>query len=86
MWLEEDRSTAIMWLVEQRIKCPSCGTRLDEWEENRDAYYAEAIRCLGCEKIAWEGKAWEDSPGSLHGLRVRLTHEKPKSNEKLRGG
>lgn len=42
-------------MTEQRISCPDCGTRLEEWDPeqggDRFAYYAKAYKCPGCRAI-----------------------------------
>ncbi len=50
---KDDRDKAIAWFLRQREACPSCGTRAEEWDEDRgghrDAYIAVHERCRGCE-------------------------------------
>jgi hypothetical protein len=49
------------WMLEQRLACNNCGTRLEEWDENkggdRFAYYAKAYACPGCRAIHYKHEA-----------------------------
>lgn len=44
----------------------------DEFEADHNAYHAETVRCVGCEKIEWEQKSWADNPTSAYGLKFHL--------------
>lgn len=52
-WDPDDRDKAIWWELRERDRCPGCGTRQEEWDEDRggdrDAYRAEVHRCRGCQ-------------------------------------
>lgn len=54
-WSQDDRDKAIWAYVRDRSTCRHCGTRPEEWDEDRGgdrrAYYAVERRCLGCEQI-----------------------------------
>jgi len=54
-WDEEDQEKAIVWLTEQRIKCPDCGTREDEWNPSLGgdlhAYHPYSYTCINCKNI-----------------------------------
>lgn len=50
-----------MWTLEQATKCPRCGTRPEEWVEDHNAYFAETIHCLGCEKLQIESEMSRES-------------------------
>jgi len=70
--LPGDRSKILAWRIEQALACNECGTRLEEWEEDHNAYHVEATRCVGCEKIAWEQQAWSEERTSAFGIKFRL--------------
>jgi len=60
-------------LLEENLKCPQCGTRREEWNEDRQAYVADVWRCYGCETIEWEQKGWsDDGDASVAGLKFGL--------------
>lgn len=52
-WDSDDRDKAIWWELRERDRCPGCGTRGAEWDEeqggDRDAYQAKVHRCRGCQ-------------------------------------
>lgn len=48
-WLDADRDKALWWLIHDRMTCPGCGTRPDEFENDPDAYIPEPHHCRGCE-------------------------------------
>ena len=54
-WDEEDQEKAIVWLTEQRLKCPDCGTREDEWNPKMGgelaAYHVYTYQCMVCKSI-----------------------------------
>jgi hypothetical protein len=67
-------------LVEKRISCHNCGTRLEEWDPKKgghlQAYVAEAYFCPGCGQI---GRVHESaikevrrSKGPEMAVKVRL--------------
>ena len=62
----------LAWRLEKLAACSECGTRKDEYTEDPNAYVAEADRCPGCEKIAWERRSWVEDEASTYGLRFRL--------------
>lgn len=53
-WSEDDQDKALAWRKEERLHCPGCGTRRDEWEADRFAYVVQDDRCPGCEILAQE--------------------------------
>jgi hypothetical protein len=48
-WDSDDRAKAIWWHVRERERCPSCGTRHEDWVDDPHAYVGELVRCRGCE-------------------------------------
>ena len=44
-----------MWMMEQRLKCPDCGTRRDETDPeyggDMHAYHALGFVCMGCKNV-----------------------------------
>lgn len=54
----------------------TCGSRAAEWERDRNAYVAEAVRCLGCELIEQErenvAEMEKDGQFSSKGVSIRL--------------
>ena len=71
-WSADDRDKAIAQHVRSRTACDRCGTRAEEWDEERGghrrAYYAVETRCLGCEQI----EAKRDSLPSDIGRGIRI--------------
>lgn len=51
-WDDDDRGKAIAWHLRQAQACSRCGTRPEEWDEDRGgdshAYIGEVHRCHGC--------------------------------------
>lgn len=74
-WLADDRDKAIWAYVRDRSTCRHCGTRPEEWDENRGgdrrAYYAVERRCLGCEQIQAKSDSLPADQG--RGMYVALT-------------
>lgn len=52
-WDPDDRDKALAWHLHELERCPSCGTRPEEWDPerggDRNAYVGEARHCRGCE-------------------------------------
>lgn len=57
-WTDLDRGLALAWQADQRATC-TCGTRHDEWAEDRDAYVPAVHYCRGHEVLA---QAQEELP------------------------
>jgi hypothetical protein len=56
-----------------QLRCPHCGTAEWEWEEDRDAYIAEARICRGCHRRHAEQKSNSELAEQFGGgLFVRL--------------
>lgn len=48
-WRREDRDKALWWVIHERTRCSSCGTRPDEFEGDMNAFAAVPVHCRGCE-------------------------------------
>lgn len=73
-WDEDDQGKALAWHLEQRTKCPACGSFAWEWgdeHEHVDAYDADGLHCHGCEKLDVEHDRRKDLP-ETPGVRVVL--------------
>lgn len=71
-WPVDDQAAAISWMVEDRLRCPNCGTAEWEWEADLGAYQPEARVCMGCQLLGSERKATEQNAEHMPGLHVRL--------------
>ncbi|MDN5853522.1 MAG: hypothetical protein L0K86_11885 [Actinomycetia bacterium] len=75
MFTRTDRDKAVWFEVHERERCPSCGTRADEWDPAKgghdDAYVWELRKCWGCHTKAEGEKRIKDSHGA--GVTVALT-------------
>lgn len=73
-WSPDDRDKAIWQHIRERQACQACGTRPDEWDEERGghryAYAAEPKRCRGCELIEAARGSVTDKDG--RGIRIVL--------------
>lgn len=68
VWTTLDRDLALWWQIYDSEKCPSCGTREDEWDPDKGghdhAYRWEIRQCWGCaEKASGQKKVKDDEPG-----------------------
>lgn len=77
-WTALDRDKAVWYEIYERERCPSCGTRPDEWDPDKGghdhAYVGELHKCWGCHETAKieksaESKIKQAGPGTT----VRLT-------------
>lgn len=68
-WSELDQDKALAWVRRQALHCKGCGTRQEEWDEDRFAYVAESYICPGCEVIAQER---ENVPDKQKGVHIKL--------------
>ena len=54
-WPELDQEKALIWLREQRLKCPDCGTISDESDPSKGgdfaAYHLDRFTCFACKNI-----------------------------------
>lgn len=64
------------WRMENILRCDSCGTRREEWDDDKDAYFVDDSRCIGCEKIAWANHSWSEEPTGAYGVKFRLVKAK----------
>lgn len=77
-WDSDDRDKAIAFHVRQRSRCPSCGTRPEEWDPKQGgdpaAYTASLKRCRGCQAVQLEQESLESESvgGGRHGVYVTL--------------
>ena len=83
-WPQRDQDDAMAWALHERTRCPSCGTRPEDWDPEQggrdDAYRAELHKCWGCDaKASAEKKIREDmGPGVFVTLvRVEGPREDP---------
>lgn len=77
-------------MVEKRISCHNCGTRLEEWDPKKgghlQAYVAETYFCPGCGAI---GRVYESaikevqrSKGPVQAVKVRLVDRETYTRQK----
>jgi hypothetical protein len=68
VWQPDDREKALWWEIHERQRCPHCGTRPDEWNEeaggDRHAYHVDVHHCRGCEVTAGGTEAFERDRGA----------------------
>lgn len=54
-WTQHDRDAALWWLLHERQRCSSCGTRPAEWDPKQgghlQAYQPKIERCAGCAAV-----------------------------------
>lgn len=67
LWTQQDRELAMAWTMRQARTCSSCGTRPEEWTEDRNAYTWKHRHCPGCEVLD-QGKSQvsEHAAASVH--------------------
>lgn len=75
-WTEDDRDKALWWMIHEREKCPSCGTRSDEHDPKQGgdlhAYEWKTTHCRGCEILA-QGRDWYERAQKQGSLRRGTT-------------
>lgn len=75
-WTRLDRAKALAYRAFQRLVCPQCGTREEEWDEDAggddEAYVAVTVRCRGCQDIADKQAEVPTSGSQAHGVKVAL--------------
>ena len=52
-WSDEDQDKALAFLRVRAETC-ACGTRREEWDNDRFAFVAESYTCPGCEVLEME--------------------------------
>jgi hypothetical protein len=85
-WSHDDRSKALWEYSRQASACPSCGTRVEEWDPSQGghplAYRAEVQRCPGCEQVQMmQATLSSGDPTETRGRHVHL-----RRNEEVRRG
>lgn len=60
------------WQREQRLTCPSCGTRPDDWQPDYDPFEAAETVCRGCQLLE---EARDAHTGSQAGVRFVLRRD-----------
>jgi hypothetical protein len=74
-WSDLDRRKALAYASYTRTVCPTCQTRVDEWDEalggDENAYTAITHRCIGCQIIADKQKTVPQGDEG-HGVKVLL--------------
>lgn len=79
-WLPTDRELALAWQRNKAQTCAGCGTRADEWDEDREAYISDQHYCPGCAALAGERDNIPEQdgkpvPGYLPFLQPRELYE-----------
>ncbi len=69
----------IVWMMDEKLKCPDCGTRQDEWDPKHGgvlhAYHISRFTCINCKNIQ---DTYDDvrkqnrKKGVPNGFKVRL--------------
>ena len=64
-WTDLDRDKAVWFEIYERERCPSCGTRPDEWDPAKGghdhAYVATLHTCWGCVALAEKQKVIKEA-------------------------
>lgn len=72
-WDEDDQAKAIAWMMEDRERCPECGTRAWEWEADEAAYTADFWLCRGCQQRETLATRFSDATEfESRGMKVHL--------------
>lgn len=64
-WSEESQDKAMAFLRLRDETC-ECGTRLEEWEDDRFAYVAHSWQCPGCEVLELEEDNIREDAKGVH--------------------
>lgn len=95
VWTDHDRHAALSWFIQDRRRCPSCGTDPEDWSEakggDRNAFVTEEAVCLGCQRFqtAQERMSKDPVKSKMKGLAVRLVprpEEPPDADDRDRDG
>lgn len=65
-WPEDSQDKALAYMRMKRSTCPDCGTRMEEWEEDRFAYVSDSWQCPGCELLTMEDSNVPDDAKGVH--------------------
>lgn len=68
-WSELDQDKALAWVRRQAEFCRGCGTRREDWLNDRFAFVAESEICPGCEVMEQEKS---NVPKESKGVHIRL--------------
>lgn len=68
-WHPDDQDMVLAFRYDQAMRCGTCHTRRDEWDEDKDAYIADVEICPGCERIEEEH---ENDVAKRRGAKVGL--------------
>ena len=78
-WPESDQEKALVWLTEQRLRCPDCGQRPEESDPSKGgsltAYHVEKYTCFTCKNIEdaySDERKWSKRRKIRAGFKVRL--------------
>lgn len=76
-WTQHDRDAALAWHLEERERCPSCGTHPRIWDEERggDPFMLAAAptHCRGCEVLIGGQETFEKERGQYRrGTSIQL--------------
>lgn len=88
-WDPDDQDKALAWMIAQNEVCPRCGTRNEDWVDERGHYRmppvmeAIPIRCYGC---AETDRVEESIPKEQRGIYVvaRPYQEVPEKSREAR--
>lgn len=73
-WTPLDQAKALWWKTFEAQRCPSCGTRDEEWDPERGgsirAYIPVEHQCLGC--VVRSGPEKDVQKDDAPGLTIRL--------------
>lgn len=77
-----DRDKALAWKRDQLAICPTCRTRKEDWERDRDAFVGNIEQCPGCDRLEQEKENAQST--KLRGLHIGLVpKEFAKTGEEL---
>jgi hypothetical protein len=68
-WDVDDQDKALAYRYDDALRCRSCGTRADDWDDDPDAFIADVEICKGCERIEEEH---ENDIAKRRGAKVGL--------------
>lgn len=78
-WTQADRDKALAWQEMHRQTCQRCGTRPDQWKEDRRAFHTEVRVCPGCEVMERGQEEFEDPAiKNLRGKQLIMVQGAPR--------